>query len=73
MSPVLNLRNITRIDTHEDDMWDRIVDYYFDHVWPGGPSSIVNWVEDEYHCKLDGRFATFNSPAEATLFSLRWA
>ena len=62
-----------KIDTHVDELWDRIIDYYFDHVWPGGKSSIITWVEEEYNCILEGNYAVFNSPEEATLFQLRWA
>ena len=62
-----------KIDAAENDMWDRIIDYYFDHIWPGGTPSIVNWVEEQYNCRMDGITATFDSPMDATLFQLRWA
>lgn len=61
------------IDTNENDMWDRVIDYYFDHVWPGGTASIVNWVEEQYNCRMEGITAYFKHPADATMFRLRWA
>lgn len=62
-----------KINTQEDEMWDRVIDYYFDHVWPGGRASIIDWVEEEYNCKMIDNVAHFRDEAAATLFCLRWA
>ena len=62
-----------KIDTDHNDVWERIIDYYFDHVWPGGSPSIVTWVEEQYNCKMDGLVAQFKDPADATMFTLRWS
>lgn len=63
---------MTTVETYS--FWDHIIDHYFDHVWPSetGMPSIINWVESEYNCKMDGNTATFANPADATLFQLRW-
>lgn len=63
-----------KVDTKEDDMWERVIDYYFDYVWPDEENgSIINWVESEYNCKMDGNTACFRDHSAATLFQLRWA
>lgn len=72
MGQTISGDGMIKIDTNENDMWERIIDYYFDHVWPGGSPSIVTWVEEEYNCRMNDNIAVFNNPEAATLFQLRW-
>ena len=64
---------MTRIRVYDNGMWDKIIDYYFDHVWDDSHNPVLpSWVEQEYNCKMIDRVAVFSNPADATMFQLRW-
>jgi len=60
-----------------DEFWEKVVDYYYDHVhWEHqSPRSINQWIENQYFGKVDmeNRCIRFTSEAKKNWFVLRWS
>lgn len=63
----------------KNEYWDKIIDYYYDHVFfednDPGQGSIMDWVERVFNARVDREVDTimFDRPESATAFLLRWA
>jgi hypothetical protein len=57
--------------------WEKITVYYYENIhWAaGGGPGIIDWTSQEFNAKVTyvDTDITFNNPADAAWFMLRWA
>lgn len=60
----------------KSNYWDRIVNYYYDHVWRTTDQTpeICEWMKQEYNVDASRQsdWMEFSNAADATVFALRW-
>lgn len=56
--------------------WDRLIEYYYDHVhWEQeNPPSVYEWVKQEFGGDVARyhEYISFEDPAQASYFALKW-
>lgn len=59
-----------------DEVWDKIIDYYYDNVHHSddSPKSLNKWIEREYggRVDMDQRKIYFDTQSKSNWFALRW-
>ena len=54
--------------------WEKVVDYFYDHVWRLQVLSIEEWLLQEHNASVDrSGFIKFESEVDRTMFLLKWA